>query len=86
MVLSFSRALPPKMSDTTIDFSPGDKKYAWNDSAKAFEPTTLSGTTDPNIFYYYELSPIDGIYYRSTDPEPFSITKKGTQTILDLHS
>lgn len=39
--------------------------------------TSLTGSREGgDTFYFHRLSPVDGIYYKSTDKSPITIIKK----------
>lgn len=77
-LLSFSREVPQeKEARIAIDFSEGERLYSWNADKKAFEGTSLTGSKrSPDGFFLHQFSPIDGIYYRSEDEHPFTLSKK----------
>jgi hypothetical protein len=67
----------------SVDMSEGEKLYRWDSNAKTFTQTSLTGSKiESGDFYYHRFSPVDGIYYKSDDIRPFTLSKKeGTNNI-----
>ncbi|MDD5377168.1 MAG: hypothetical protein PHH16_03560 [Candidatus Gracilibacteria bacterium] len=88
ILLSFSRENSGGKEDAAnIDFSEGEKPYTWNTDEKKFIETSLTGSENrADTSYLRRFSPIDNIYYRSTDRKPLTHEKKGGVNIITFGS
>ena len=64
-----------------VDLSESQTRSEWNTSTKKFQEITQNATARSGI-YYQKFSPIDGIYYQSTIPNPIRIQKNASGTLL----
>lgn len=60
-------------ADVSIDLEEWERLSGWNEEKKTFEEISLSGSENKHDFYYHRFSPIDGIYYRSSEQNPLKI-------------
>lgn len=88
ILLSFSReGKGVKSPDTHIDFREWERLYFWDTDKKTFTETDfVSKKISPDTLYFRQFSPVDGIYYRSWDKNPFAIEKKSNTNIITFGS
>ncbi len=88
VILSFSKDIQITLKNSTIiDFREWEKLSVWDETKKDFTEVSLSWSNmSSGALYFHQISPIDGIYYKSTDSEPFTLTKTGTTNIVTFGS